>query len=140
MGYQCPMPKVQIWGYRCERCDHEWVPREPEPPPHVCPKCKSPYWDEPKLIDVKPQHRVKTAWKATELDKKTVEFKLVRGKKTVEGRGWFAANDLGDGTMKITIRKLQLPDEAAEELTLVQAEAACIETSSGDTRFRCSPM
>jgi len=43
------MPKVQIWGYRCERCDHEWVPRDKDVEPKVCPNCKSPYWDRPRM-------------------------------------------------------------------------------------------
>lgn len=30
-------------GYRCERCEHEWIPRKNTI--RVCPKCKSPYWD-----------------------------------------------------------------------------------------------
>ncbi len=45
------MPKVMIsmMGYRCERCGHEWVPRESSASePRVCPKCKSPYWDRPR--------------------------------------------------------------------------------------------
>jgi predicted Zn-ribbon and HTH transcriptional regulator len=42
------MPKVKIWGYRCERCGHEWVPRDKNKEPQVCPKCKSPYWDTPR--------------------------------------------------------------------------------------------
>jgi DNA-directed RNA polymerase subunit RPC12/RpoP len=42
------MPKVQIWGYRCERCRHEWVPRDKDQDPKVCPHCKSPYWDRPR--------------------------------------------------------------------------------------------
>lgn len=51
------MPKVRITldGWRCTRCDHEWVPRHyyresgEMVPPKVCPNCKSPYWDvEPK--------------------------------------------------------------------------------------------
>jgi len=43
------MAKVQITvlGYRCERCGHEWVPREKQEP-RVCPKCKSPYWNVPR--------------------------------------------------------------------------------------------
>lgn len=41
------MPKVQLWGYRCERCGHEWLPRQ-EGEPRVCPKCKSPYWNRPR--------------------------------------------------------------------------------------------
>lgn len=39
--------KLQVWGYRCERCAHEWVPRE-QNEPRVCPKCKSPYWNLPR--------------------------------------------------------------------------------------------
>lgn len=39
--------KVPIMGYRCYRCNHEWLPRN-EDVPKVCPKCKSPYWDRPK--------------------------------------------------------------------------------------------
>ncbi len=46
--YPLVMPKVQIWGFRCERCKHEWVPRDKEQEPRVCPKCKSPYWDRPR--------------------------------------------------------------------------------------------
>jgi len=42
------MSKVRIWGYRCERCEHEWVPRDKDQEPKVCPKCKSPYWDRPR--------------------------------------------------------------------------------------------
>jgi len=39
------MAKVKLSGYRCERCGHEWLPREKRRDPTVCPKCKSPYWD-----------------------------------------------------------------------------------------------
>lgn len=42
------MARIQIWGYQCERCTHQWVPRDPDQPPTVCPKCKSPYWDRPR--------------------------------------------------------------------------------------------
>jgi rRNA maturation endonuclease Nob1 len=49
------MAKVQItkWGWRCERCDHEWVPHQEGEKPKVCPKCKSPYWDTPRKADQK---------------------------------------------------------------------------------------
>ena len=41
--------KMLVEGYRCERCEHEWMPRsKSEEEPRVCPKCKSPYWDRPK--------------------------------------------------------------------------------------------
>ena len=42
------VPKVQIWGFRCERCSHEWVPRDRTKDPTVCPKCKSAYWNIPR--------------------------------------------------------------------------------------------
>lgn len=35
--------------YVCERCEHDWVPRDAEAElPKVCPKCKSPYWNTPR--------------------------------------------------------------------------------------------
>jgi len=42
------MPRVRIRGFRCERCGHEWVPRDKSRDPKVCPECKSPYWDTPR--------------------------------------------------------------------------------------------
>jgi hypothetical protein len=39
---------ITVMGYRCERCEHEWVPRNTEHEPRVCPGCKSPYWDRPR--------------------------------------------------------------------------------------------
>jgi hypothetical protein len=42
---------ITIMGYRCERCEHEWVPRiNGDAEPRVCPKCKSPYWDRPRKM------------------------------------------------------------------------------------------
>jgi predicted Zn-ribbon and HTH transcriptional regulator len=38
---------VFLRGCRC-RCGHEWLPRNPEEKPRVCPRCKSPNWDRPK--------------------------------------------------------------------------------------------
>jgi hypothetical protein len=37
---------VRIWGWHCERCGHEWTPRNRDQAPKVCPNpaCKSPYW------------------------------------------------------------------------------------------------
>jgi predicted Zn-ribbon and HTH transcriptional regulator len=42
-----PIGRVPLLGCRC-RCGHEWYPRDGEEP-RVCPKCKSPNWDRPKL-------------------------------------------------------------------------------------------
>jgi len=36
--------RITVWGYQCERCGHEWIPRG-KMEPKICPKCKSPYWD-----------------------------------------------------------------------------------------------
>lgn len=45
------MQKITMMGYRCERCEHEWVPKTPKKP-RVCPKCKSPYWDRKRRLGV----------------------------------------------------------------------------------------
>lgn len=37
--------KKTVTAYRCERCGHEWIPRDDSRLPTVCPKCKSPYWN-----------------------------------------------------------------------------------------------
>jgi DNA-directed RNA polymerase subunit RPC12/RpoP len=42
------MAEIQIDGYKCERCGHEWVKRSERKTPIICPKCKSPYWSEPR--------------------------------------------------------------------------------------------
>lgn len=39
---------ITLMGYHCERCGHEWLPRDEKQEPKVCPKCKSPYWNKPK--------------------------------------------------------------------------------------------
>jgi len=39
---------ITVMGYKCERCGHEWLPRDDKREPKVCPKCKSPYWNSPK--------------------------------------------------------------------------------------------
>lgn len=43
------MAIIKILGYKCERCNHTWTPRDEEEPV-VCPKCKSPYWNKPRII------------------------------------------------------------------------------------------
>ena len=39
---------ITVMGYRCERCEHEWIPRDIKNEPRVCPKCKSAYWNTPR--------------------------------------------------------------------------------------------
>ena len=42
---------VMLQG-RCRcRCGHQWLPRDPNDKPRVCPKCKSPNWDRPKQFE-----------------------------------------------------------------------------------------
>ena len=39
--------KIEVTAYSCDRCEHQWLPRE-EDKPIICPKCKSPYWNIPR--------------------------------------------------------------------------------------------
>ena len=40
---------ITVMGFRCDRCEHEWVPRgAADGEPKVCPGCKSAYWNTPK--------------------------------------------------------------------------------------------
>lgn len=41
---------VPLIGCRC-RCGHEWLPRDRDDKPRVCPKCKSPNWDRAKKFE-----------------------------------------------------------------------------------------
>ena len=43
-----PIIEIKLQGFRCERCEHKWVPKDIKQEPRVCPKCKSPYWNVPK--------------------------------------------------------------------------------------------
>ncbi len=40
--------KIEVEGFECERCGHQWIPRGNNEGPAVCPKCKSPYWNKPR--------------------------------------------------------------------------------------------
>lgn len=54
-----PVAKVMVTreGWRCERCGHEWVPRDMAVKPRTCGACKSPYWDRPRRIKKTDQER-----------------------------------------------------------------------------------
>ena len=41
---------VKKKGYRCLKCDYEWIPRKKNGKPQTCPKCKKRGWDKPKKI------------------------------------------------------------------------------------------
>jgi predicted Zn-ribbon and HTH transcriptional regulator len=40
---------IFIVGNKCYRCGHEWIPSNKNQTSKVCPRCKSPYWDRPKI-------------------------------------------------------------------------------------------
>ena len=52
------MGRVKVDAFRCDRCGHEWLPKEllekldelDKHLPKVCPKCKSPYWNTPRKV------------------------------------------------------------------------------------------
>ncbi len=41
------MERVEVPVLRCYRCGASWTPRRPVV--RLCPRCKSPYWDEPRI-------------------------------------------------------------------------------------------
>ena len=45
------MAKVNVKANKRKRCEKIWFKRisNPNEEPLVCPKCKSPYWDKPRL-------------------------------------------------------------------------------------------
>lgn len=42
------MSTVKVDAYKCDRCGHVWLPRDPDKRPISCAKCKSAYWDTPR--------------------------------------------------------------------------------------------
>ena len=40
------MARTRLDGYKCEHCQHEWVPRNTRPP-RTCPSCRSAYNNQP---------------------------------------------------------------------------------------------
>jgi DNA-directed RNA polymerase subunit M/transcription elongation factor TFIIS len=55
-GQTMGITKQLVTVFVCERCEHRWISRDwesPNPePPLVCGKCKSPYWNRPRKVDV----------------------------------------------------------------------------------------
>lgn len=79
------MAKVELMGYRCQRCSHEWFPRDKDQEPKVCPKCKSPYWAS----------RRKDAWTQT----------FTAGVQYGDWRGTVAADDVNVTALGESLRK-----------------------------------
>ncbi len=36
-------------GFKCLRCGYEWIPRKQGHAPQLCPKCRSAYWNKPRV-------------------------------------------------------------------------------------------
>ena len=43
------MAKVKKTRFECQRCGHEWAPRQ-DVRPTICPRCESPFWDRPRTL------------------------------------------------------------------------------------------
>jgi DNA-directed RNA polymerase subunit RPC12/RpoP len=47
------MPQITLNRHFCERCGHKWLPKEEtKDKPKVCSKCKSPYRDMLRRLDI----------------------------------------------------------------------------------------
>lgn len=47
-----PLPyRTQVWAWRCERCDHVWLPQHGRSGdiPKSCARCKSRSWNVPRV-------------------------------------------------------------------------------------------
>ena len=53
LGMRATVPKssVNVTGWKCGRCGHEWIPQITAEPKR-CPKCKSPYWNKKRVRPV----------------------------------------------------------------------------------------
>lgn len=72
------MGKALIQGFECDRCGHQWIPRlKIDEEPTICPKCKSPYWNKPRRIDLAKQ----------ESSEELVKEELKKALKSEKGKG-----------------------------------------------------
>ena len=51
------MPRIILEGYHCNRCGHNWAPRNgtgyrDREDPKYCQKCRNPYWNQPRQLQV----------------------------------------------------------------------------------------
>ena len=43
---------------KCNRCGYVWYPRKPEMPNNCAnKKCNSPYWNKPRVYNIKPKEK-----------------------------------------------------------------------------------
>lgn len=132
------MAKIKIDGFGCDRCGHQWAPREPGQPPTVCPKCKSPYWDRPRQSDLRAAGYVKSIYTKDQLHGKRVEFELLRDNSNSKGLGEFNVEEGTEGLLRVSI-KIYVAEDRSELIQLTQEEVSHIEnhTLSRKSRFRC---
>jgi len=45
--------KKTVYFWKCERCGYEWLSRTEGAEPSGCPNCKSPYWNKPRIRNLK---------------------------------------------------------------------------------------
>ena len=56
------MPRIILEGYHCNRCGHNWVPRNgtgyrDKEDPTYCQRCRSPYWNKPRRLSAYEQRQ-----------------------------------------------------------------------------------
>src|SRR5437763_1958262 len=98
------MARIKIDGFKCDRCGHEWTPREAGEAPTVCPKCKSPYWDRPRQSDLRAAGYVKSLRDKDELNGKSVEFEVRRDGIKKSGLGEFQVEEGPEKLLRISIK------------------------------------
>lgn len=84
------MPRVRVLGYRCERCGHQWVPRNVAKEPKVCPRCKSPYWDTPRQKNAGRRAKARGARRTERPSRNQTPKRLRRGPARIPGVGSLA--------------------------------------------------
>lgn len=65
--------KVTLFGYRCSRCGHEWLPRKLETPKY-CPNCRSVYWDSEVEINNLPSKDQEINFREKIVDRKRTDY------------------------------------------------------------------
>ena len=38
--------KIEVDGFRCDKCSHEWIPKSRDIETKQCPKCKTLKWND----------------------------------------------------------------------------------------------
>jgi len=51
-----PLEIKDIWLHECNRCKYKWISKKKEPVSCANPKCRSPYWNKPRVRKKKKGH------------------------------------------------------------------------------------